>query len=336
MTKRKILRGLEFPLRGLGFFVLAGALLICAGERQAVAQKYPEHPVKIVIPLGPGGVGDITARILAEKLGDKLGQRFVVENMPGAGGITAMRAIIAAPADGYSLLLATGGIASSIPLYKQFPVDVLNELVPVSSLGYFDCILATNGESEFKTLGDFLKAAKASPGKLNIGTISAGGVQHLTANYFKQAAGIDVVVVPFKTTPDAVIALLRNDVHMVIDFYAALKGNMQSGKLRAVAWAGPTPSPAMPELKTAEAQGVKGFQANSWNSIYVKAGTPPAVIETLNKAMHEILADPAIKAKLLDLGIDSKASTPAAMDAQMRGDIKKWAGVIEKAGIEKR
>jgi tripartite-type tricarboxylate transporter receptor subunit TctC len=323
-------------LRGLAFFVLAGALLIGAGERPALAQKYPDHPVKIVIPLGPGGVGDITARILADRLTDKMGQRFVVENMAGPGGIAAMRAVTSAQNDGHTLLLMTGGIASSIPLFNQFPVDVAKELMPVTAVGYFDCLLVTNGQSEYKTLGDFLTAAKASPGKLNIGTISAGGVQHLTANYFKQAAGIDVVVVPFKNTPDAIVALMRNDVNMVIDFYAALKGNVQGGTLRAVAWAGPTPSPAMPEVKTAEAQGVKGFQANSWNSIYVKAGTSPAIIEAINKAVSEVLADPDVKSKLLDLGIDSKSSTPAAMDAQLRDDIKKWAGVIDKAGIEKR
>jgi tripartite-type tricarboxylate transporter receptor subunit TctC len=329
MTKR-------ITARNLGLSLLAAALLIGAAERPAQAQKYPDHPVKIVIPLGPGGVGDITARFLADKLSEKMGQRFVVENMAGPGGIAAMRAVTAAPADGHTLMLMTGGIASAVPLFKQFPVDIAGELSPVTALGYFDCLFVTNAQSEFKTLGDFLAAAKASPGKLNIGTISAGGVQHLTANYFKQAAGIDVVVVPFKNTPDAIVALMRNDVNMVIDFYAALKGNVQGGTLRAVAWAGPSPSPAIPELKTAEAQGVKGFQANSWNSIYVKAGTPQPIIEAINKAVAEFVADPAVKAKLLDLGIDSKASTPAQMDAQMRGDIKKWAGVIERAGIEKR
>jgi tripartite-type tricarboxylate transporter receptor subunit TctC len=194
----------------------------------------------------------------------------------------------------------------------------------------------TNSKSDYKTLEAFLKAAKANPGKLNIGTISAGGVQNLTANYFKQAAGIDVVVVPFKNTPDAIIALMRDDVNMVIDFYAALKGNVEAGALTAVAWAGPTPSPAMPAIKTAEAQGVNGFQANSWNSIYVKAGTSPAIVATLNKAVSEVLADPEVKRKLLDLGIDSKSSTPEVMDTQMKDDIKKWTAVIDKAGIEKR
>lgn len=314
--------------------VAATAAIVFA--QPSLAQKYPERPVKLVLPLGAGGVGDITARIVAEKLTEKFGERFIVENMPGPGGIAASRAVIGAEPDGHTLLLATGGIASSIPLYKQFPVDVLKDLMPVSSLGYFDCLLATNGESEFKTLDGFLKAAKASPGKLNIGTISAGGVQNLTAHYFKQAAGIDVVIVPFKTTPDAIVALLRNDVQMVIDFYAALKGNLNDGKLRAVAWAGPEPSPALPNVKTARAQGVPSFQAASWNSIYVKTGTPPAIVATLNKAMHEVLADPGVKKRLLDLGIDSRASTPQEMDAQFRGDITKWSAVIDKAGIEKR
>lgn len=322
--------------RAFALSLLATVLLVGAGERQALAQKFPDHPVRVILPLGPGGVGDITARILADKLAEKMGQRFVVENLAGPGGINAMRAVTTQPADGHTLLLMTGGIASSIPLFNQFPVDVAKELMPVTAVGYFDCLFVTNSQSEYKTLESFLAAAKANPGKLNIGTISAGGVQNLTANYFKQAAGIDVVVIPFKSTPETVIALMRNDVNMVIDFYAALKGNMQGGALTPVAWAGPTPSPAMPEIKTAEAQGVKGFQANSWNSIYVKAGTPPAIVDQLNKAIAEVLADPEVKAKLLDLGIDSKSSTPAAMDAQMKDDIKKWSAVIEKAGIEKR
>jgi hypothetical protein len=170
----------------------------------------------------------------------------------------------------------------------------------------------------------------------NVGTISAGGVQNLTANYFKQASGLDVVIVPFRTTPDAIVALMRNDVEMVIDFYAALKSGLEDNKLRAVAWTGPQPSPALPNVPTALGEGVKGFEAASWNAIYAKAGTPPEVLATLNKAMQEVLAEPDVKKRLLDLGIDSKASTPAEMDAQMRGDITKWTEVIDRAGIEKR
>ena len=284
------------------------ALGAAALPREAAAQKYPDRPVRLVLPLGAAGVGDITARIIAERLGDKLGQRFVVENMPGPGGIVAGRAVLSAPADGYTLLLMTGGIASSVPLYNKFPLDMHKDFVPISSMGYFDCLMVVNAQSQFKTLGDFLKTAREKPGKLNVGTISAGGVQNLTANYFKQASGADFVIVPFRTTPDAIVALLRNDVEMVIDFYAALKSGLEDNKLRAVAWTGPKPSPALPDVPTALAQGVNGFEAASWNALYAKAGTPPEILATLNKAMQEVLAEPDVKKRLLDLGIDSKAS----------------------------
>ena len=320
--------------RGFCLSLVAG--LLALAPQTVFAQKYPDRPVRIILPLGAGGVGDISTRIVAEKLSQKLGQRFIIENMPGAGGITAARATMQAPADGYTLVLFTGGVAGAVPLYKDLGYDPLKDLAPVSSMGFFDCLAVTNGESAYKTLGDFLKTAKEKPGTLNVGVISGGGVQILTANYLKQASGADFVIVPFKTTPDAILSLLRNDVHMVIDFYAALKGGISDGKLRPVAWTGPTPSPALPNVPAAQQQGVKDFKAASWNSYYVKAGTPPAIIATLNKAVHEVVADPDVKKRLLDLGIDTRASTPEQMDALMRGDIKMWTEVIAKAGIEKR
>ena len=317
-------------------FIVSAAALGCAAlGRSANAATYPDRPVRIVLPLGPGGVGDISARIVADRLGDKLGQRFFIENMPSPDGLVAGRTVINASADGYTLLLVTGGIASSVPQYKEFPLDI-NALVPISSLGFFDCLMVVNAKSQFKNLGDFLGAARAKPGALNVGTISAGGVQHLTANYFKQASGADFVIVPFRTTPDTIVALMRDDVQMVIDFYAALKSGLDSGQLRAVAWTGSKPSPALPEVPTAGQQGVKDFHAASWNSLYAKAGTPQTVIDTLNKALHEVLAEPEVKQKLLALGIDSRASTPEDMDRQFHDDMKQWETVIERAGLEKK
>jgi tripartite-type tricarboxylate transporter receptor subunit TctC len=313
----------------------AGTAALLVFSRIARSENYPARPVRIVLPLGAGGVGDISARIVADKLSDKLGKRFFIENMPSPDGIVAANTVINAPPDGYTLLLLTGGIASSVPQYKQFPVD-LNALTPISSLGYFDPLMAVNAKSGFKTLDDFLKAVRDKPGTLNVGTISAGGVQNLTANYFKQASGTDFVIVPFRTTPDTVVALMRNDVQMVIDFYAALKSGLDSGQLRAIAWAGSKRSPALPDLPTAAELGVKDFSAASWNSLYARAGTPQNIIDTLNAALHDVLADPDVKARLLTLGIDSKASTAAVMNAQLQDDIKKWAAVIERAGIEKK
>ena len=317
------------------FMISAAALGASALSRNAFADTYPSRPVRIVLPLGPGGVGDISARIVADKLSEKLGQRFFIENQPSPDGLIAGRTVLNAAPDGYTLLLLTGGIASSIPQYKEFPLD-MKSLVPISSMGYFDCLMVVNAKSDFQNLGDFLKAANAKPGQLNVGTISAGGVQNLTANYFKQASGANFVIVPFRTTPDTVVALMRDDVQMVVDFYAALKSGLDSGQLRAIAWTGPKPSPALPNVPTATAQGVKDFHAASWNSFYAKAGTPQPVIDTLNKALHEVLADPEVKQKLLALGIDSRASTPQEMAQQLQDDTKQWAAVIDHAGIEKK
>jgi tripartite-type tricarboxylate transporter receptor subunit TctC len=315
--------------------LLSLAALGCTASRRAAAQAYPSRPVRIVIPFGPGGVGDISIRIVAEKLSEKFGRRFIIENVPSPDGIVAGRNVLSAVADGHTLLLLTGGTAASLALYNKFPLDVLNDLVPVSSVGFFDCLMVVSAQSEFKTLSDFVSAAKQKPGGLTVGTVSTGGVQSLTTNYFKQASGTDFVIVPFRTTPDATIALLRNDVQMVIDFFAPLKPGLESGQLRAIAWAGPTPSPALPDVKTAHEQGIKDFAAGSWNSIYAKKGTPPEIIATLNKALNEVLADPDVKKRLLELGVDSRANTPAEMDAQLRADATKWAEVIDRAGIEK-
>jgi len=317
------------------FLVSAAALSATTLSGTARADSYPSRPVRIVLPLGPGGVGDISARIVADKLSDKLGQRFFIENQPSPDGLVAGRTVLNAAPDGYTLLLLTGGIASSIPQYKEFPLD-MNSLVPISSIGYFDCLMVVSAKSDFQNLTDFLKAAQAKPGALNVGTISAGGVQNLTANYFKQASGANFLIVPFRTTPDTIVALMRDDVQMVVDFYAALKSGLDSGQLRAIAWAGSKPSPALPNVPTAMAQGVKDFHAASWNSLYAKVGTPQPVIDTLNKALHEVLADPGVKQKLLALGIDSRASTPAEMNQQLQNDEKQWAEVIDRAGIEKK
>ena len=255
--------------------------------------------------------------------------------MPSPDGIVAGRTVIGAQPDGYQLLLLTGGTAAALALYEKFPLDIYKDLMPVSLMGQFDCLMVASASSEFKTLGDFLKAGKAKPGALSVGSVITGGVQSLTTNYFKQASGVDFVIVPFRTTPDATVALLRNDVQMVIDFYAPLKPGLEGNQLRALAWTGATPSPALPAVPTARQQGIKDFAAASWNSIYVKAGTPPEIVATLNKAIHTALADAAVQKRLLELGVESKANTPAEMDARLRADAKTWSEVIARAGIEK-
>ena len=322
--------------RRLAALLFAAAALNLAANGAAAQSSYPDHPVRVILPFAPGGVADITARLVADKLSDKLGQRFVIENMPGAGGIAAARAVLGAGADGYTLAFFTNGTAISVPLFQELPFDPLKQFVPVSAIGYFDLVFVVAGNSSFRTLGDVLNAARDKPGTLNLGSIVVGSTQNLTAQLFKSMSGSDLVIVPFRTSPDEAVALLRGDIQMAIEFYAALKPSLQSGQARAVATSGPQRSPELPDIPTVKEAGVANFDVTSWNALYAPAGTPGDIIDKLNAALRDVLADPDLKQRALDLGIDANASTPAEIDARMRGDIDKWGKVIEAAHIPKQ
>jgi tripartite-type tricarboxylate transporter receptor subunit TctC len=302
----------------------------------AAEAKYPDRSVRIVLPFAAGGVADITARIVAEKLGDKLGQRFYVENQPGAGGIAAARSVISSPPDGNTLALLSNGTAVSVSLFKKLPFDPLKDFAPISSLGYFDFIFATGANAPFKTLSDFVAAAKAKPGTLNVGTINVGSTQNLSAELFKTAAGIDFTIIPYRGTPEIQVALLQGDVSLMIDSYSSMKGNLADGKLRALASSGGHRSEATPEIASVTESGVSGYDVVSWNALFAPSGTPPDIIKTLNDALRMILAEGDVKKRLLELGIEARASSPQEISDRLKSDIDKWARVIEKAGIQKQ
>jgi tripartite-type tricarboxylate transporter receptor subunit TctC len=316
--------------------VFALSALVVSQHQARAEVRYPDKAVRIVLPFAAGGVADITARIIAEKLGDKLGQRFYVENQPGAGGIAAARTVIASPPDGHTLALLSNGTAVSVSLFKKLPFDPLKDFEPVSSLGFFDFVFSTGATSEYRTLGDFIAAAKARPGALNVGTINIGSTQNLSAELFKTAAGIDFTIIPFRATPEAQISLLQGDISLVIDSYSSMKGNLADGKLWALASSGSKRSEATPELATVTESGVAGYDVVSWNALFAPAGTPPEIVKTLNGALREILADADVKRRLIELGIEARASTPQEISARLKSDIDKWSHVIEKAGIQKQ
>ena len=311
---------------------LAAGLLPAFGS--ARAQAYPSRPVRFILPFGPAGVADITARLAAEKLGDKLGQRFVVENQPGPGGIAAARAVLSQAPDGYTMGLVTNGTAISVAIYKSLPFDPVKEFAPISMIGRFDLVFGTNAEGEYKTLPDFIKAARAQPGKLNVGTIAVGSTQNLGAELFKAQAGLNFQIVPYRGTPDVIVALLRNDIQLMIDFYGPMKPNLLEKKIRPVGTSGPQRSPFFTDVPPV-GEAVAGYEVTSWNGTFVPVATPAAIIDTLNKAIHEIVAIPEVKQRYADLGIEAKASTPAELKARLEGDIKKWSALIERAGIQK-
>src|SRR3954463_16081242 len=213
MTDRR--NGAEMLTRRTICQAMALAPLAFARAGRAAAQaQYPGRPVRFILPFGAGGVADVTSRLTAEKLGEKLGQRFVVENQPGAGGINAARSVLGATPDGYTLGLVTNGTAISVPLFKALPFDPVRDFAMVSALGTFDLVFAVNAGSRFHTLADFVKAAREKPGKLNVGTINIGSTQNLGAELFKSTAGVDFQVVPYRNSPEIIVGLLRNDVDM--------------------------------------------------------------------------------------------------------------------------
>jgi len=319
--------------RGL---ILAGAAaLVLAAMPQAQA-AWPEKPVRVVLPFGAGGVGDATARIVADKLSDKLGQRFQIENMPGPGGISAARAVTTAQPDGYTLGLLSNGTAAAMATFKKLPFDPLTEFEMVSTMGQFDAVLAVSAKSEFKTLADFLKAAKANPGKLNVGTITPGSTQNLGAEYFKAAADIDVVIVAYKNSPDIVVGLLRNDIQMMLDFPPAVKGQVDSGDLRLLATAAEKRSQMFPNVPTAAEQGMKGFRVYSWNGIFAPKGTPKEIVTKLNTAIREVLAMKDVQQQLDKLSIEGVPSSPEELMQRLKDDAANLNMVVDKAGIVRK
>jgi len=324
------------PARLRSILFMAALACVAASQPAGAATKYPDRSVRIVLPFAAGGVADITARIVAEKLSDKLGQRFYVENQPGAGGIVAARTVTSSAADGYTLALLSNGTAVSVSLFKKLPFDPLKDFTPISSLGFFDFIFATAANSPFKTLDEFIAAAKAKPGSLNVGTINVGSTQNLSAELFKTAAGIDFAIIPYRGTPEIQVALLQGDVALTIDSYSAMKGNLADGKLRALASSGAARSEATPELATVKESGVADYDVVSWNALFAPAGTPPEIVNALNAALREILADRDVKKRLIELGIEARAGTPQQILDRLTSDIDKWRVVIEKAGIERQ
>jgi len=311
----------------------AALMMTLAAPAQA---KWPDKPVKIILPFGAGGVADVTARIMAAKLTEKFGQQVLIENMPGPGGINAARAVIQSPPDGYTMAYVTNGTSISVAAFKKLPFDPVKDLKMVSMIGTFDLVFAVDAKSEYKTLSDWIKAANANPGKLNIGTTLLGGTQNLGAELFKSLAGLNAQIVVYKNSPDIVVALLRNDVQMMIDFPPAVQGQVNDNKVRLLASSSPKRSELLPKIPTVDEAGVKGYEVISWNGIGVPKDTPKEIVDTMNKAMREVLATPEMKAAFAKVGVEARASSPAELEARLVGDIKKWNDVIDKANIPRK
>jgi tripartite-type tricarboxylate transporter receptor subunit TctC len=308
---------------------------ILAGGVRA-ASDYPIKPVRVFVPYGPGGVGDLTMRLLADKLAEQVKQQFVIENRPGAGGIASATQVLRAPADGYTLGEIGNGQAISASLFTKLPFDVLKDFTAVSVAASFEMLLAVPGNSPYKALKDVVDAAKQSPGKLNLGAINPGSTQNLSAHLFQQVTGAEFAVVTYRTTPELVIALLRGDVDLGFDYYAGFAGEIADGKLRIIATSGEERDPLLKEIPTAKQSGFPQYVVTSWNGVAGPAGMPAEIVQILNLQINRALAAPDLQEKARGLGIEARASTPAQMRDRMAADIAKWRVVIDKAGIPKQ
>jgi tripartite-type tricarboxylate transporter receptor subunit TctC len=315
---------------------LAAFVSAVAGDCARSEPSFPVKPIRISIPYGPGGVGDLTVRLLAQKLTERTNQQVVIENRPGAGGLLSAKAVLEAPADGYTLGLIGNGQAISMSLFKSRPYSVLTDFTFVSITARFEMLLAVKADSPLKTLQDVVTAARKTPGRLNFGAVNPGSTQNLSAHLLKQVSELDVTIVPYKTTPDLITAILRNDVDVGFDFYAGLQPVIVDNKVRIVATSGEQRNPLLPNVPTAKESGFPQYIVTSWNGLASAAGLPADVLAVLNGQINAALSDPALQETAAKLGMDARGSTPEEMRERMAADIQKWAAVIEKAGIEKQ
>ena len=313
-------------------------LLIAAASLPAasLAQgQWPQRPVRIVVPFGAGGIADLTARTVGQALSQRLGQPVVIDNRPGAGGVVAGDAVAKAEPDGYTLLLMSNGTAVSAGLFKKLPFDTLKDFAPISLIGLFDIAVIVPANSRLHSLQDLLAAAKAQPGKLNIATVNVGSTQNLAAELFKSTAGIQAQVVPFNGTPAVVTALRGGQVDAAIEILGPVKSQITSGGLRALAVMGEKHAAALPKVPTvAEAGGALAhFNVASWNALAAPARTPHEVVQRLATEMNAVLSHADVRAKLAQLDVEARASTPPQLSALLASEVRRWSEVIAHAGI---
>ncbi len=298
------------------------------------SQDWPTRPIRIIVGFGAGGGTDIAARIVAEPLSKALGQPVVVENRVGAGGMTAAEQVAKGAKDGYTALMMSNAHAVSPAMYKSMRYDPIADFQMVSMVGVAGLMLVTAPDFPGKDLKGLIAHAKANPGKLNIGSAGVGTTQHFAGEYMKQLAGVDIVHVPYKSTPATLTALIAGEVQMVIELIQTVQGQVQAGKMRAIAVTSPGRFPTVPDIPTMSETGLPGYDVTSWYGLAFAAGTPPQIVQKTNKAMRELLATDTVRGQIAKVGAVVKSSSPEELRDHIAGEIARWKAVREKAGIQ--
>jgi tripartite-type tricarboxylate transporter receptor subunit TctC len=311
------------------------ASLLLTASAIAARAEYPDRPVKLVVPVAPGGGVDVMARLLAQHLGERLHQQFVVENRPGAAGVIGSKQVIAAPADGLTLLYTPSSLSLSVVVNKTPPYDLAKDFSPIINVAISPYALVVHPSVPVHSLKEFIAYAKANPGKLSYGSPGVGSASHLAAELLKSRAGIDMVHVPNKGMNPALIDLMGGQVQVL---FASVPGltSEKAARVRVIAMAELKRSALMPDLPTMDESGLPGFAVGNWAGLLGPAGLDPAIVKKLHDEVVEILATPEMKARVKTLGYDLIESTPQAFAKQLQDDIGRWGPVAKAAGANKK
>ena len=313
------------------FVFISAALAACVVH----AQAYPVKPIRLLVPFGPGGVGDITSRAVMQKMSEAMNQQIIIDNRPSAGGIVATETVARSEPDGYTLYLMNNTNAVSAAMFRKLPYDTVKDFAMVSTIGAFSLGVLVSSESPARSVKDLIAQAKASGGKFNIGTINIGTTQFLSAELLKSMTSIDTTTVPFNNTAGVLTALRGGNVQAAIEFLPPVIGQIKAGGLRAIAVTSKARFALLPDVPTLAESGIAGYEVSSWNGIAVAAKTPKAIVERLNKEIHAAVSSAQIKQRFQELGVEQNTSTPDGMRKFLIDEIAKWNALIDKAKISR-
>jgi tripartite-type tricarboxylate transporter receptor subunit TctC len=327
------MNAMKLPHRRQFLHLAAGAAALPAVSRIARAQTYPSRPVRIVVGFAAGGSVDLFARVIGQWLSERLGQPFIIENRPGAGGNIGTEAVVRAAADGYTLLLVTASNAINESLFDKLNFNFIRDITPIATIHRGIGVMVVKPSSPTKSVPELIAYAKANPGKINMASSGNGSAQHIYGEYFKMMAGVDMVHVPYRGQPAALTALMAGEVQVMIDTLSTSIEQVRAGRLRALAVTASTRSQVLPDVP-ALGEFVPGYEATVWLGVGGPRNTPPEVIERINSEVNAALADPKIKSRIADLGYTPFVSSPAEFTQFIADETVKWGKVIRAANIK--
>jgi len=317
--------------KSLAVSLLTTALLPFGAAHAAA--PYPNHPVTIIVPFGAGGSADVYTRQLAQKLQEKLGQTFIVEDKPGAGAIIGTDFVARSAPDGYTLLVISNTHTVNETLLKKKPYELLRDFVPVAPINESSLVLVTNSKVSPKNLKDLIAFAKSEPGKLNYSSSGIGTPYHIAGELFNSMAGVKVEHVPYKSSGQARTGVVAGEVQYMFDAIATMKGHVQTGRVNAIATTGVKRNAVLPDVPTMGEAGLDGYRANIWLGVLAPKATPPDVVATLNKEISAIIGDPAIKTAWAKDGVEPMVMDTKQFTAYIEEDIRRLGDVVKQANI---